>query len=202
MGMYQTREYYERAAAFGHYEDPPKFPEDSPYRRYHGTGFGQKYRIHPLAAALARQQLKGLDQRNAEIAAQVRRLNDRLVQLPGLSEPYCRPDQQRVYYSVNMLFLNEAKARFARAALCKALQAEGVEASPGTYPEQHQFAIYSEAKWWHHPPEVPKVLPGCAQVNRDCVYLPLWRADVGELVDQYVKAFEKVWAHGQELAKL
>jgi len=43
MGMYQTREYFERAAAFGHYEDPPKFPEDSPYRRYDGTGFGQKY---------------------------------------------------------------------------------------------------------------------------------------------------------------
>src|SRR5512137_235862 len=33
-GMYQTREYYERAAAFGHYEDPAKFPQDSPYRVY------------------------------------------------------------------------------------------------------------------------------------------------------------------------
>ena len=28
--MYQTREYFERAAAFGHYEDPARFPKDSP----------------------------------------------------------------------------------------------------------------------------------------------------------------------------
>jgi len=60
MGMYQTRQHYERAAAFGHYEDPEKFPADSPVRAYEGTGFGQKYRMHPLAAAVARQQLKGL----------------------------------------------------------------------------------------------------------------------------------------------
>ena len=56
MGMYQTREYYERAAAFGHYEDPAKFAADSPVRAYEGTGFGQKYRMHPFAAAIARQQ--------------------------------------------------------------------------------------------------------------------------------------------------
>ncbi|MBI2431295.1 MAG: DegT/DnrJ/EryC1/StrS family aminotransferase, partial [Candidatus Hydrogenedentes bacterium] len=65
MGMYQTREYFERAAAFGHYEDPVKFPEDSPVRAYEGTGFGQKYRMHPFAAAVARQQLKVLDKNNA-----------------------------------------------------------------------------------------------------------------------------------------
>lgn len=41
MGMYQTREYFERAASFGHYEDPPKFPKDSPARAYEGTGFGE-----------------------------------------------------------------------------------------------------------------------------------------------------------------
>ncbi len=202
MGMYQSREYYERAAAFGHYEDPPKFPEDSPYRGYHGTGFGQKYRMHPLAAALVRRQLRGLDARNDLVRSQVRKLNDRLVQLPGLSEPYCRPDAKRVYYANNMLFFDERKAGFSRAALLKALQAEGVRASSGEYPEQHKFRIYSEAKWWHHPPRIPEVLPGCAEVNRTCIYLPLFYGDEPELIDQYVKAFEKVWAHRSELARV
>ena len=55
MGMYKTREYFERAAAFGHYEDPAKFAADSSVRQYEGTGFGQKYRMHPFAAAVARQ---------------------------------------------------------------------------------------------------------------------------------------------------
>jgi len=202
VGMYQRREYYERAAAFGHYEDPPKFSADSPYRQYVGTGFGQKYRMHPFAAALAREQLKGLDARNDLVRRQVRQLNDRLTQLPGLTEPFCRPDVQRVYYDRNMLFLDEAKAGFSRASLLRAVGAEGVRASSGDYPEQHKYRIYSEGKWWHHAPKVPQVLKGCAQVNRSCIYLPLFYEEVPELIEQYAKAFEKVWAHRTQVAKL
>jgi dTDP-4-amino-4,6-dideoxygalactose transaminase len=200
MGNYQTQEYYERAAAFGHYEDPPKFPEDSPNRACTGTGYGQKYRIHPIAAVLARKQLRLLDERNAAVKARLRPLNDRICQLPGLSEPYCRPDADRVYYSNNMIFLDEAKAGITRAQLLKALDAEGVRASSGDYPEQHKYKIYSEAKWWHHPPVIPD-LPGTAQVNRSCIYLPLLYDDVPELAVQYAKAFEKIWAHRKELAE-
>ena len=201
MGNYQTQEYYERAAAFGHYEDPPKFPENSPYRKYNGTGFGQKYRIHPIAAVLARKQLAVLDERNAAVRARVRALNGRITQLAGLSEPYCRDDMERVYYSVNMLFLDEAKAGFTREQVLKALRAEGVSASSGAYPEQHKFNIYSEEQWWHHKPDVPKSLPGCEQVNRSCIYLPLFYEDLPEVTEQYVRAFEKVWAHRKEIGK-
>jgi perosamine synthetase len=202
MGMYQTREYFERAAAFGHYEDPPKFPKDSPVRKYEGTGFGQKYRMHPFAAAVARQQLRSLDERNALVQSQVRKLNDRLVQLPGLSEPRLRSDQKRAYYYANMLFLDEKKAGFKRDALVKALKAEGVRATVWDYPEQHKMYIYSEAKWWHHPPVIPKSMPGDEQVNKTHLFVPLFYGEAPELIDQYVKAFEKVWAHKSELAKM
>ena len=122
MGMYQTREYYERAAAFGNYDDPAKFPADSPVRAYEGTGFGQKYRMHPFAAAVARQQLRGLDERNALVVKNVRAMNDRLLELPGITEPRCRADQQRVYYWASMLFLDEAKAGFTRETMLKAIR--------------------------------------------------------------------------------
>lgn len=202
MGMYQTREDYERAAAFGHYEAPATFPEDSPVRAYEGTGFGQKYRMHPFAAAVLRQQLKGLDERNRVVAGNVRALNGRLRQLPGISEPRCRPDQNRVYYYKSMLFLDEARAGFTRAAMLKALKAEGVPVSIWIYPEQHKLKIYSEAKWWHHPPRIPSSMPGNTQVNGTHFFLPLLHGEVPELIDQYVKAFEKVWAHRAELAKV
>ena len=91
MGMYQTREHYERAAAFGEYNDPARFPKDSPVRAYAGTGFGQKYRMHPLGAALARQQLKGLDRMNALVEKNVQAMNRHLVQLEGITEPLCGP---------------------------------------------------------------------------------------------------------------
>jgi dTDP-4-amino-4,6-dideoxygalactose transaminase len=201
VGMYQTRDYFERAAAFGHYEDPPKFPKESPVRAYEGTGFGQKYRMHPFAAAVARVQLRGLDERNAVAAKNVRSLNQRLVELPGLMEPRLRRDQIRAYYYRNMLLLDERKAGFKRDALLKALRAEGVRASVWDYPEQHKLKIYSEPKWWHHPPAIPAAMPGNQHVNKTHIFLPIPHGEAPELLDQWVKAFEKIWAHRSSLAK-
>ena len=201
MGMYQTREYFERATAFGHYDLPVKFPVDSPVRAYEGTGFGQKYRMHPLAAALARQQLKGLDALNQLVERNVRAMNGPLTRLAGVTEPHCRPDQKRVYYHRNMLLIDFKKLGVSRAALVKALKAEGVDVSFWDYPEQHKLKIYSEAKWWHHPPQIPAAMPGNAYINANHIFLPLFYQEAPELIGQYVSAFEKVWAHRGEAAK-
>ena len=107
---------------------------NSPYQAYYGTGLGLKLRMHPLAATLILKRLEDIDQRNASTRAQVRQLNDRICELPGLSEPVCRADQERVYYSTNMLFLDEAKAGMSRAQVVKALAAEGVSIGAGDYP--------------------------------------------------------------------
>jgi perosamine synthetase len=199
IGIYQEREDYERATTFGHYGVPSKFPEESSYRKYYGTGLGPKLRMHPLAAALARVQLRGLDERNAIAHAQTRRLNDRICQLPGLYEPRSRPDAERGYYSINALFIDEKEAGMSRATVVKALKAEGVRASEYVYRLQHKCTIYSEAKWWHHPPVIPE-LPGSEQANRETIRLPLFTAEAPEVVDQYATAFEKVWAHRRQLS--
>jgi len=201
MGMYQRQEDYERATSFGHSDVPGSFSEASVYRKYAGTGLGMKLRMHPLAAALARAQLRKLDNRNAAGVAQVRRLNDRLMQLPGLSEPRVRSDTKRLYYSSNILFLDEAKAGFSRAVLVKALQAEGARARAHSYPLQHKLALYRDKQWWHHLPNSSE-LPGSEQANRTAVALPYFTSAVPELIDQYAKAFEKIWAHRDQLAQL
>ena len=203
MGMYQTREYYERATAFGHYDLPSHFPKDSPYRTYDGTGFGQKYRMHPFAAAVLRTQLAKLPETNEGIARRVRSLNDRIKELPGLAEPRCRNDQTRIYYAHNQLFFDAKKAGFSRAAALKALRAEGVPVAGGdNIQEQHTSRLYSEAKWWHHAPRIPEVLPGHVEMAKTQILLPLHYDDAQELIEQYVKAFEKVWAHKEELSKV
>jgi perosamine synthetase len=202
VAVYQTREAYERAAAFGNYELPARFPQDSAYRKYAGTGFGPKFRIHPFAAAVARKQLAKLDTANRVTAAQAAALNRRLLELPGLSVQYCRPDMQRVYWSAHLLFFDERRAGFSKAALLKALAAEGVRASGAPYDEQHKYALYSEAKWWHHPPFIPESLPGCTEVNKSSIRLPLFREEAEELVEQHARAFEKIWAHRSSLARV
>ncbi|MEN6405471.1 MAG: aminotransferase class I/II-fold pyridoxal phosphate-dependent enzyme [Thermoguttaceae bacterium] len=200
MANYQTQEYYERGATLGNHDAPRTFPADSPYRQYDGSGLGLKMRMHPMAAALARVQLRGLDARNTAGAAQVRRLNDRLMQLPGLAEQTSgRTDMDRIYYAWDMLFLDEAKAGMSREKCIQALQAEGVSVGPGNYLLQHKLPVYRQSQWWHHLPTIPE-LPGSDTANATSIALPYFTSEHPELVEQYAKAFEKVWAHRKELA--
>ena len=200
MGMYHTLLHCERATAFGEYLAPEKFAADSPVRRYAGTGFGQKYRMHPFSAAIGRMQLRTLEATIALVEKNVRRQNDPLIQLPGLSEPRKRHDVRRAYYHANMLLLDSAKAGFSRDALVKALKAEGVGVSTWVYPEQHKLTIYSEPKWWHHPPVIPTSMPGNDYINGQHIFLPLFYGEADDVIDQYVKAFQKIWAHQSQLA--
>lgn len=88
----------------------------------------------------------------------------------------------------------------SRDAAVKALRAEGVQASPYSYRLQHKCDLYKEAQWWHHLPEIPE-LAGSEQANATSISVPYFTSDHPELVDQYAKAFEKVWAHREDLGK-
>ena len=199
MANYKQKEYYERGSTFGHYDLPPSFPAGSDYRRYGGSGLGTKLRMHPMAAALVRVQLRGLDKRNAMITTQIRRLNDRLTKLLGLYEQSSgRSDVERINYAWNMLFIDEAEAGMSRRKCVEALRAEGVKADAHYYTLQHELPLYREAQWWHHPPVIPE-LPGSDKANATGISLPCFTSEVPEMIDQYVKAFEKVWAHRGQL---
>jgi len=198
---YENREYYERAATFGHYECPRQFPSDSNYRKYSATGLGLKLRIHPLGAALARCQLKILDEQTALEREQNHWLNSRLCELPGIYEPAPAPGVKRVYWSRNQLFINPAEAGMSRDVAVKALKAEGVPIGRLNYCISHRDPVYAEPGWWHHAPVIPDRLPGVEEIERTGVSLPRFTKRVPELMEQCVKAFEKVWAHRAELAK-
>ena len=196
MGVYQEKDDCDRATAYGNYDRCV-----GKYRKYRGSGLGVKLRMHPMAAQLARLQLKVLEERNGAGAKQVRALNDRLLHLPGLLEQtYNRPDMDRVYYNWNMLFIDEKKAGMSRATAVKALRAEGVNTKRFASWLQHKFPLYHEAQWWHHKPIIPE-LPGSEKANQWALPLPYFTSERPELCDQYVKAFEKVWAHRDKLGK-
>jgi perosamine synthetase len=197
IGMYKEQVDYERATTYGNYDLPNSFPEGSSYRKYQGTALGSKLRIHPASAILARLQLGELDARNKAGCAQVRKLNDRITQLPGLSEQYERPDMDRVYYSKNMMFIDEKEAGMSRANAVKALKAEGVSVVEYNWTLVHSYPMFSEKEWWRHMPVLPKAgsLPGCDEINRTAIQVEYFTSDQPELTEQYAKAFEKVWGH-------
>jgi dTDP-4-amino-4,6-dideoxygalactose transaminase len=189
MGVYRDEDDCDRASAFGHHDKC-----FGKYARYLGTGLGMKLRMHPLAATLARCQLRDLPARTAAGVEQMRRLNERLTQLPGLSAQRTRPDCERVYYDWNALFLDEKRAGMTREDCVRALKAEGVAAIPHVYRLQHEQPLYAEPQWWHHPPVIPDVLPGSQEANTTMIALRYFTSVQPELVEQYVRAFEKVWA--------
>lgn len=200
MAMYKDRGDFERAVTYGNYDLPNSFPEDSPYRKYQGTAFGSKLRIHPVAAILGKFQLAQLEERNVAGKAQMKKLNDRITQLPGLMTQYVRPGIDRVFYSKNMLFIDEAKAGISREKAIQALQAEGVDVTAFTWTLLHTYPIFSEEKYWRQMPVLPEAVPGCDQANQQAIQLPYWTSDQPELVEQYGDAFEKVWANRKSLA--
>ncbi|HOW70614.1 MAG TPA: DegT/DnrJ/EryC1/StrS family aminotransferase [Phycisphaerae bacterium] len=202
MAMYYERSDFERAVTYGNYDLPKTFPEDSPYRKYDQTAFGGKLRIHPMSAALGHCQLKKLDEHNKRIVALNDGLNKRLEQLPGLAAQYARPDMQRVYYRDNILLIDERKAGLPRDAIVKALKAEGVSVSTFSWNVLHKYPFFREAQWWHHVPADPGDLTGSDEANRRAISIPIFTNAAPELIDQYVKAFEKVWAHREMLAKV
>lgn len=200
MANYENREYYERATTFGHYECPGRFPADSKYRQY-GTGLGLKLRMHPMGAALARCQLRKIDAQTEMERAQNHDLNSRLCQLPGIYEQAPGPGVKRVYWAANQLFLDPAKAGMSRETAIKALVAEGVSVRRFGYSVSHRDVAFRESQWWRHMPVLPDRLPGLDEIERTGISLPRFTRPVPELIDQYVKAFEKVWAHRKQLGK-
>lgn len=200
MGMYKERLDFERATTYGNYDLPSSFPEDSPYRKYQFTAFGGKLRIHPIAAILAKIQLRELDKHNETQVSQIKKLNARITQLPGLTEQFVGPGISRVFYSKNLMFIDEAKVGAPRAAIVKALKAEGVDVAEYGWTLLHTYPIFSENQWWRHMPVLPTAVPGCDQCNKQAIALPVFTSDQPELVEQYGAAFEKVWAHRESLA--
>ena len=88
----------------------------------------------------------------------------------------------------------------SREACIKALQAEGVKVGRAGAQFQCDAPAYHESEWWHHLPIIADRYPGAEEVNRRGISLPYFTKDVPDLVDQYIHAFEKVWAHHKELA--
>jgi perosamine synthetase len=201
MGNYKEKDDYDRATMLGHYEFARKLGEGSKYSKY-DYGLGMKLRMHPMAAALGKCQLEKLDKRNALLKAQLRRVNDRLKPMKGIYEQQNRSDVDRVYYGPNRFYFNEKEAGFSRDAFIKALNAEGVSARASGAQFLAKNPLYHEAEWWHHLPIIADTYPGVEAREKRGMQIPYFTKEMPELTDQYIKAFEKVWAHRKELGSI
>ncbi|MGW7491452.1 DegT/DnrJ/EryC1/StrS family aminotransferase [Streptomyces sp. NPDC054786] len=137
---------YYRVLTFAHYNKRARneIPEGHPLARYVVTGAGLKLRIHPLAAALAHDQLSRLDAYLAgreEIAAYLIR---ELGQIPGLEVSSMPEGVQSSWYALTATYRPDQLGGLPVDRFHAALVAEGATefGRPGSTRPLNQLPLY------------------------------------------------------------
>lgn len=209
-GMFLTNDdaMLERVLRLGHYERLLHL--QTPTRRFAATGFGFKFRMSPLSAAVARSQFKRLNERN-------KRRNDNCIFISkaleklGFQTFLSRPEAERVYFEFLVRY-DEKRHGVPIKAFAKALQAEGALVGAPRYPLLHQQPMFTEGTWAKIarlegtadrplPTYAVDALPRTAHGNGSLLKLPSFPNATQELLDQYVHAFEKVVSSASKLPR-
>lgn len=181
------------------------------FRPYTVFSVGWNYRSNELSAALARSQLRRLDEYTANAQRNGRFLNERLGKIPGLLPPIEPPDRTSVFHKYRVrldiarLGANVPPVAF-RDRLMAALRAEGVDAVLWHTEPVTSFPIFQTHAGFGHdypwslapgsgvvdPAEYPKAIElldlsiVVCDERHPIMIQPL------ELMEAYVEAFAKV----------
>ena len=209
-----SREIYERALMLGHFgkrvKEEVAAPELLPYLQ---TGFGQKYRMHPLAAAIANQQIRRLDARNEQRRRNLEFLADLLSGLPGVQPPRAQPGfTYGGWYGFKVRYDAAQLGGLPMSQFLAALQAEGVQAKRPGSPPLHNLPLFALSRekarqlalpWAESLPNEPRAVAECPvaeAVYPTLISLPTFSGDCDPVIRQYGEAFAKVTSSWRELA--
>jgi len=212
-GMFVTnrKSYYERAIALGHYERLTSI--SSRYSKYRHTCFGFKYRIHPVAAAIAYCQLKRLKETNARICSNMARFLKGLQSLQLWNVPAIPQGIERVYYENWLRWRPENAHGLSKELFMLALQAEGCVIMDARYEVLHQQPIFREPSLYQTGGIFPaffslpvkplsrRPLPNSERIRQELIHVPTFPGAKPELVDRYLNAFRKVEENLEELSQ-
>ncbi|WP_433655345.1 DegT/DnrJ/EryC1/StrS family aminotransferase [Nocardia sp. CA-128927] len=202
-------EVYHRVLLHGQYNKRcrSEIPADSELHRYAVTGMGLKHRIHPLAAAVALEQLSRLDeyldgrQRIAEHIA------EELDELPGLMMPWNEPDAHSSWYGLTIQYDADSLDDVPIERFHAALLAEGCAEidRPGSTCPLNLLPLFQEpgllfpaftGKLAYAPGDYPRA----EEIHHATLKLPVWhREEDLSIVDRYIEAIRKVTEHHIEL---
>ena len=203
-----NEEMYESAIRLGHYERLLGLESNNKY--FAATGFGFKFRMAPMAAALAYSQLQQMTTRNARRNQNCKYLSNKLEPL-GIDTFLSANDVERVYFEFLVRY-DEQKTNLPITCLAKALQAEGALVSAPRYPLLHQQPVFTHGVWSkiarlpateENPIHTydPSDLPLTTLSNGSLLKLPSFPSADTALLDQYALAFEKVLAHADDIPR-
>ncbi|GAA5024968.1 hypothetical protein GCM10025734_83980 [Kitasatospora paranensis] len=201
---------YHRVLTFAHYNKRARteIPEDHPLARYAVTGAGLKLRIHPLAAAIAHDQLARLDGYLAGRTEIAHHLTDRLAQVPGLKVTTPPEGVLPSWYALTLTYTPDELGGLPIERFHQALLAEGATEfdRPGSTCPLNQLPLYQDPGMLFpgHPHSQRRYqhgdFPVAEHSHAHTVKLPVWHREQDlELAAQYIAAAIKISDHHKEL---
>ena len=183
-----------------------QIPSQHPLYPYATTGMGLKLRIHPLAAALALNQLDRLEERLAGRRRIATQMMERLRVIPGIEVPDVASGNQPSWYALAVRYRPEYLGKLPIETFLRALKAEGcvdVDRPGSTCPLnlhplfQHPAPLFPAfADSW--PSYRSGQFPAAEDLWSSTIKITIPHDDTPLAMD-YVEAFEKVASHHTEL---
>jgi perosamine synthetase len=196
------REIFERAVLLGHFRNRAFDDVTSDaYRPFATTGYGLNYRMHPLAAALARRQFEDLDAyidgRNANLGM----LSAGLAGVAGVDPPARKPYATRhPWFNYKPLYDAPALDGLDRRLFLEALKAEGAPVGDSTSLPLHCERLFQVgddgSRTYGRDPNrrvyTDGELPNAENYAERALRIPTYTDPRPRLVEQIVEAFDKV----------
>lgn len=204
-----NEEIYQRALMLGHYRNRTQDEVDlEPHAEFNQTAYGLKFRMHPLAALIARRELDRIDERIAERNEKLSYFTEQLEELELVEPPRTRDHVFRgAYYGYKPRVRTDTVTGVDLEDFIRAMDAEQMKAKrPGSQPlnmyplfqtEPEGFESYNPGR------ERPLYEPGDFEVAErhwgQMVSMPPFLSEDEELIDQYVDGFRKIEQNLDEL---
>lgn len=214
--MTDSQEIYDRACLLGHFRPRSKMTVKTEfYKKFHTTGFGGNLRITPIAAKLAHNKFKQIDDLIHNKKENFEQLNKGISNLPGIQVPKTKLNCTRgSWYGYKLLYYPEKLKGLKKDVFIKALNAEGVLLKNPDSPPLHNLALFqtTDDKLYNYnsmnnynglsrPVYKDGDLPISEEIFERSISLSAQYFHVREeeLMSQYIEAFHKVINNYQEL---
>jgi len=202
-------EIYYRALLLGHYNKrcTQEIPKDHPYSKYSVTGMGLKLRAHPLAIAIANEQLSQLSKWHQQKSIFANYLSERMSKYSEVSVPQLQEGEDPAWYAYIIRFNEKELGDIPVEKMYQAIKAEGcVDADmPGSTCPLNLLPLFQ------NPGELfpqyqgvfsykPGFFPVAEKFFTTAIKIPVWvNSEDRTLVEMYADAIEKVILNKHEL---
>jgi len=182
--------------------------EDRPLSKYIDS-IAPNFRMHPLSAAIARVQLKHLEERLAHRQANFEYLSEKLSDIPGIRPTYVAPECGHAVHMVPLTYKADELNGTSVEKFRNALALEGLETTSYVGTPIHLRPRFQERLFWgkgcpwecgHADRSVEYKEGDCPEAEKRCNGEELILSSVGlhvpctDYLDQIADAFKKVAA--------